>query len=89
MKSLKKQLQLLMDLDANEALTHAADRMEVKRTRSGHFRLYMHFGDGVKPETMAAVDQLLAGRGITANPFKKGGQVQHITFVDDDEDTGA
>ena len=89
MQSLKKQLQLLTDFDANGMLTHAADRMEVKRTRSGHFRLYMHFGDGVKPETMTSVEQLLNGRGITANPFKKGGQVQHITFVDDDEDTGA
>lgn len=89
MKSLKKQLQLLMDLDANEQLTHNADRMEVKRTRSGHFRLYMHFGSGVKPETMLAVQTLLVNRGITANPFSKAGQVSHITFVDDDEDTGA
>jgi hypothetical protein len=89
MKSLSKSMQLLTDLNANELLTHAADRMELKRQRSGHFRLYMHFGDGVKPETMGAVETLLNGRGMTANPFKKAGQIQHITFVDDDEDTGA
>lgn len=86
MESLKKQLQLLQDLDANQLLTHAAGRMEVKRTRSGHFRLYMHFDAGVKPETLKSVADLLNGRGITANPFSKGGTVQHITFVDDLED---
>lgn len=89
MKSLEKMLKLMGDLNANDLLTHATDRMEVKRQRSGHFRLYMHFGDGVKPDTMTQVEILLEGRAITANAFKKAGSIQHITFVDDDEDTGA
>lgn len=86
MDSFEKKLKLLTDLAANRLLTPAADRMEIKRQRTGHFRLYMHLGAGVKPDTLTQVEILLDGRGITANPFKKAGEVQHITFLDDDED---
>lgn len=86
MDSLEKMLKLLSALDANKLLVRQAARIELKRTRSGHYRLWLGFPEGItKPEADAA-DPLLVGQGITANPFGKGGRYGAVTFVDDNED---
>lgn len=86
MDSFAKSMDLLNALRSANLIVHAADRLEIKRQRSGHFRLYAHLPGGLPVEKFKQVEPLAIERGMTANPFTKAGQVQHITFVDDDED---
>lgn len=86
MKSFSKMLEVAASLDANDVLIPSALRVEFKRTKSGHFRLYVACGMGVKYSVMAHLEPLLEGKGVTANPFAKAGVVTAITFVDDTED---
>lgn len=87
MKSFSKMLNVAKSLDDNDVLVPSALRVEFKRTKSGHFRLYIACGAGVKYSVMAHLEPLLEGKGVTANPFAKAGVVTAITFVDDAEDT--
>lgn len=80
-------LDIAKALDDNDVLVPSALRVEFKRTKSGHFRLYIACGQGVKYSVMAHLEPLLEGKAVTANPFAKAGVVTAITFVDDAEDT--
>lgn len=86
MKSFSKMLDVAAALDANDVLVPSALRVEFKRTKSGHFRLYVACGQNVKYAVMPRLEQLLEGKGVTANPFAKAGVITAITFVDDTED---
>lgn len=86
MQSFSKMLALAAALNDNSVLIPSAQRVELKRTRSGHFRLYIACGANVKYSVMAHLEPLLEGKGITANPFAKAGVVTAVTFLDDNED---
>lgn len=86
MKSFSKMLAVAGDLDANDVLVPSAQRVELKRTKSGHFRLYVACGANVKYSVMPHLEKILEGKGVTANPFAKAGVITAITFVDDLED---
>lgn len=86
MDSLQKSIKLLTNLDANGLLVRKAQRIELKRTRSGHYRLWMGFPDGIPEDDLTPVKPLLEGEAITMNPFAKKGLVTAVTFLDDNED---
>lgn len=86
MDNLEKQLKLLSALDANKLLVKDAARIEFKRTKSGHYRLWMGFPEGVPEANLEPVKTLVNGAGVSMNPFGKKGLITAVTFVDDNED---
>lgn len=83
--SFKKATALLNRLEEDGVLIHAAQRIELKRVKSGHFRVWFGTPGGVKMETAANIHRIAGELGMTANPFAKAGTITAVTFVDDDE----
>lgn len=88
MKSFAKMLAVANKLNDTDLLVPHAERVELKRTRSGHFRLYVACGANVKYTVMPSVMQLVEEMGVTPNPFATAGTLKAVTFVDDDEANG-
>lgn len=86
--SFEKATTLLNRLHADGVLVHAAQRIELKRVKSGHFRVWFGTPNGVRMDIAASVHRIAGELGMTANPFAKAGSITAVTFVDDDEDNG-
>lgn len=84
-KSFEKATTLLNRLAAEDLLIPVAQRIELKRVKSGHFRVWFGTPGGVKQETGTHIHRIAGELGMTANPFGKGGVITAVTFVDDEE----
>lgn len=85
MKSLQLMSSVFALLLEQGLLIPSAQRVEYKRTRSGHWRLYVVPAVNVTPKHMAPVMELVDGTGVTCNPFGRGGLITGVTFVADEE----
>lgn len=86
MMSLDKALEGIKRMAEEGLIVPASERIEIKRTRSGHYRLYVACGANQKPEPVAQVKQVLADLNVTVNPFEKAGRLVSLQIVDNDED---
>jgi hypothetical protein len=87
MDNLNKSLNLLGRVSNETHLLLYADRVELKRQRSGHYRLYIACIMDTKAEAAAGCDELAEACGFTANPYKKAGVLTSVSFADNDEPT--
>lgn len=87
MKSLQLMLSVLSFLTEQGVLIPASSRVELKRTRSGSWRLYVACGPNTKQSHITQVWDTIEGLPVTANPFGAGGVYTAVTFVDDAEQT--
>ena len=85
MHSLKLMATVFAMLLEQGLLIPAAQRVEYKRTRSGHWRLYVVPASNTSPKHIAPVMELVDGTGVTCNPFGAGGKITGVTFVSDEE----
>lgn len=86
MQSLEKALTGIARMAEEGLIVPASERIEIKRTKSGHYRLYVACGANQKPEPVAQVKQVLADLNVTVNPFEKAGRLVSLQIVDNDED---
>lgn len=86
MDSLKKALEGITRMAEEGLIVSGSERIEIKRTRSGHYRLYVACGAGQKPEPVAQVKEVLADLDVTVNPFEKAGRLVSLQIVDNNED---
>lgn len=87
MQNFEKLLRVTAALVNHPKLLAGAQRVELKRTKSGHGRIYIALGIGIKPVDAHALAAELSTDGVSLNPFVKAGALTAITIVDDDEDT--
>lgn len=83
--SLAKAITCLQEIHDQEQILHRMLRVELKRVKSGHWRLYLAAMAGVPDELAMSVRALLHDRGVSVNPFGRAGMLSSITIVDDDE----
>ena len=86
MDSLKKALAGIARMAEEGLIVPASERIEIKRMRSGHYRLYVACGANQKTEPVAQVKEVLEDLDVTVNPFEKAGRLVSLQIVDNDED---
>jgi len=88
MDNLSKTLNLLGKVQAESNLLEFADRVELKRQRSGHYRLFVACIANTKDEAAGGVIELADNCGFTANPYRKAGTLTSVSFADNVEPQG-
>lgn len=88
MDNLTKSLTLLSNIATKSKLLEVADRVELKRQRSGHYRLYVACIANTPTGYADGTDAAAEADGFTANPYKKGGYLTSVSFADNDEPQG-
>lgn len=63
----------------------ALTRMEMKPTRSGHFRAYLTLNGSTPNGVLEPLEADLASGAVQLNPFRKARKTVLLTLVDDDE----
>lgn len=85
MDKLKKAMQLLNGLEQETKILEASERVELKRGRSGHYRVFIACLENTPEPALAGVSEVGQSAGYTANPYRKAGHVTSVSFADDDE----
>lgn len=88
MDTLKKSTDLLNKVQSSTNLLQFADRIELKRQRSGHYRLYVACIANTPIDSASGTDEAAEAAGFTANPYRKGGFLTSVSFADNDEPQG-
>lgn len=88
MDNMEKTLKLLGSVATKTNLLAYADRIELKRQRSGHYRLYVACIANTPNDGAAGTDEVGTAHGFSANPYKKGGYLTSVSFADNDEPQG-
>lgn len=88
MDNLTKTLTVLQSVATKTNLLQYAERVELKRQRSGHYRLYIACIANTPDEADAGCSDLAKADGFTANPYRKGGFLTSVSFADNDEPQG-
>ena len=88
MSNLSKMVSVLHTLTNEGAIVPMAERIELKRVRSGHFRLYIPVHPGLSPKLSETVYNIAEMHNTTPNAFAKAGRLVSVQFVDNDEDNG-
>ena len=78
-------LTLLMQIHAAGAILPKCPRIEIKRTRTNHARLWMGFPQGISPACLPELTVLTDSLDLTANPFGRAGVITAITIVSNSE----
>lgn len=86
MSNLSKMIGALTKAAGECAPFQAPERIELKRGKSGHYRVYVACMPGTPQDADAAVVSAMDGLGITVNAFRKAGRLVTLTLVDDSED---
>lgn len=88
MTNLDKTLKLLSEVDKSTNLLQYADRIELKRQRSGHYRLYVACIGATKDDAATGCLEVGDLCGFSANPYRKAGLLTSVSFADNDEPAG-
>lgn len=88
MDNLKKALTTLDRVSTSTNLLNYADRVELKRQRSGHYRLYIACIPNTPLAAEKGTQEAATPDGFTANPYRKGGFLTSVSFADDTEPQG-
>lgn len=88
MDNLKKAMSTLTRVATSTNLLNYADRVEFKRQRSGHYRLYVACIANTPLEAEKGTQEAASPDGFTANPYRKGGFLTSVSFADDTEPQG-
>lgn len=86
MQNFSKMFGCLASLAGTEAVVQTAERVEIKRGRTGSHRVFIAVTPGTPDSAFEGVRTAVQGKEITANPFFKAGRLVTITLVDDKED---
>lgn len=85
MTTQQKSVQLLVNLQDNTELLDHAERVELKRTRSGHWRLFVACLPNTTTAAAEGVDGIANANGYTANPYRRADQLTSVSFADNEE----
>ncbi len=88
MDNLVKTLKVLARVSGETNLLQYADRIELKRQRSGHYRLYVACIANTPLDGEKGTQEAATPEGFTANPYRKGGFLTSVSFADDEEPQG-
>lgn len=75
----------LIALHSHSDTVQLAERIELKRVKSGHFRLYVPVPIGFSKADASQCIACLANLPVSCNPFNAGGRVKSLTITDDSE----
>lgn len=81
MNTLSTFFDCLTALDANSDILQRSARIELKRLRTGHYRLFIALPLDANEATVAMIRTILDERPVTVNAFSVGASVSSVTLV--------
>lgn len=85
METLKRALSLLERIVEKSPLAGHSERIELKRTRSGHWRIFLACAPNTTTADLENLPEIEDGSGFTANPYRRAQFLNSVSFADNEE----